>query len=283
MPRPLRIEYAGAIYHVVNRVDRRHSVPKGLKMIRICPIRWRRALSGACGFTLIELLVVIAIIAILAALLLPALSLAKGQAQQTQCLSNEHQHGLAFQMYAQDNSDNYPVHSDWGDSGGQMGSLSNYATYGAETPAAKRPLNVYVKNPNVFQCPADKGDDYSTYTAGVVANCFQDYGNSYLVEWSGDAFAVQEVDGDSLAPGTPAGTPIKGAQIAQKPCTKVIHGDWPWHGNRPDTTPQDLWHDFNGKRGQNMLFGDTHAVYYHFPENLDSLLDNTPDPNFIWW
>jgi prepilin-type N-terminal cleavage/methylation domain-containing protein/prepilin-type processing-associated H-X9-DG protein len=68
--------------------------------------------SRRTGFTLIELLVVIAIIAILAAVLLPSMSRAKGKSIAAACMSDKKQLGLAWVMYSSDNNDNLAINSD---------------------------------------------------------------------------------------------------------------------------------------------------------------------------
>lgn len=90
---------------------------------------------GLSGFTLIELMVVIVVIAIMAALLLPALNRTKEQAKGTACRSNMKQLALAFLMYSEDNEDTLP----W--PGGEGRVISNPQDYAADwcaTPAEMR-------------------------------------------------------------------------------------------------------------------------------------------------
>ncbi len=246
----------------------------------------RKGEKRRAAFTLIELLVVIAIIAILAAMLLPALAKAKSKALIVQCLSNVRQVGMASSLYLADFNDRYPpkmaknnafaTQASWV---GQTGLLPGYSDISAED----RWLTEYLHKTSrrtqvpVAKCPADKTSPADPPTGRSM---FEDYGpsywaNLYLVEGSGSPpiYSLNVDDNRS----------IKVNDIA-KPSRFVVFtsfgacrvGWWSEDIQKNPVLAKLMWHQ-NSYRW-NALFGDGHAAFTKFEPTYGPT--NAPDYSF---
>jgi prepilin-type N-terminal cleavage/methylation domain-containing protein len=204
------------------------------------------------AFTLIELLVVIAIIAVLAAMLLPALSSAKQKAWSMSCSSNLRQIGLAMRMFADDNAEFYPR------SGGLI--YWNTVNPDAATNSWMQQIFPFVGNTNVYHCPGNaqlpanmqgpfnyfNGDRAAFVAAGgfaAVKSTRIRFPAAYVV--SGDTCGIPNVTGG----GTFDPNDADKDDYTQN-CV----------GGEANGSPFQLWQVH--ARGQNLLFNDGHVRWH---------------------
>jgi len=251
----------------------------------LCIQKGRRAIEGLTSssvkvrraFTLIELLVVIAIIAILAALLLPALGKAKDKAKTTQCLNDMKQLQLCYQMYLGDNNDLLPLNFVNNPPGNWIMDHAQSAVNGNAIKTGV--LYQYNTSLDIYRCPANlKTITATTFDPGpppVHPGDSVPQDRTYSIEYSLGGNAASSVDGPwTLNRAITFNSYSKSAQV-QRPAAKIVFceeaqatlddGEFGLYPLINSAVAVNIWWNLPANRhnnGCNFTFLDGHAEYY---------------------
>ena len=230
------------------------------------------------GFTLIELLVVVAIIAILAALMLPALSRSKAQARRVHCLSNLRQMNIAARIYVEDHSGFYPQAYSYGSMNGQAAAIAwDLTTISGNPPSVIPGLLWQAQGPKAIQqCPAFGG----TANWGVDPYTGYNYNTSYIGHGQGES--IPEPAKESSV-GRPAETVLFGDGQYVAGANKFMRAPWP---NPADDSFNGRWSGTQGFRHlgkSNTAFCDGRAqsLQSRFTSNANGAANVAPQTGFL--